>query len=115
MTDLEAILKTFRFDSWWFLGLLLLIPLWSWLRGRFSPVAAVEFSSGDLLRDASQKPRFHRRQWLMAMRYLALTLLICALARPQVEKGLSDVDAKGINIMLVLDWSGTMKKRDFTM
>lgn len=115
MSDLEAILKTFRFDSAWFLGLLLLIPLWSWLRGRFSPVAAVEFSSGDLLRAASQKPRFHRRQWLMAMRYLALALLILALARPQVEKGLSDFDARGINIMLVLDWSGTMKKRDFTM
>jgi Ca-activated chloride channel family protein len=115
MTDLAAILKTFRFVSWWFLGLLLLIPIWSWLRGRFSPVAAVEFSSGDLLRAVSQKPRFHRRQWLLAMRYFALLLLILALARPQVEKGLSDVDAKGINIMLVLDWSGTMKKRDFIM
>jgi Ca-activated chloride channel family protein len=115
MTDFEAILKTFRFDSWWFLGLLLLIPLWSWLRGRFSPVAAVEFSSGELLRAASQKPRFHRRQWLLALRYLALALLIAALARPQVEKGLSDLDARGINIMLVLDWSSTMKKRDFTM
>jgi Ca-activated chloride channel family protein len=78
-------------------------------------VAAVEFSSGDLLRAASRKPHAHRRQWLLAMRYLALALLIAALARPQVEKGLSDVDAKGINIMLVLDWSGTMKKRDFTM
>ena len=115
MTDLEAILRTFRFESWWWLGFLLLIPLWSWLRGRFAPVAAVEFSSGDLLRGASRKPRFHRRHWLMALRYLALALLICAFARPQVEEGLSDFDAKGINIMLVLDWSGTMKKKDFTM
>jgi len=115
MSDLQAILKTFRFESWWLLGALVLVPLWSWLRGRFSPVAAVEFSSGDLLRAVSQKPRFQRRQWLLAMRYLALILLILALARPQVEKGLSDFDAKGINIMLVLDWSSTMKKKDFVM
>ncbi len=115
MSDLWVILRTFRFESWWWLPLLLLIPLWAWLRGRYSPVAAVEFSSSDLLRAASQKSRAPRRRWLLAMRFLALTLLLVAFARPQVEKGLSDVDAKGINIMLVLDWSGTMKKRDFTM
>ncbi len=115
MNDLRAILQTFRFDSWWFLALLVLIPLACWLRGRLSPVAAVEFPSGDLLRAASQQPQAHRRRWLLALRYLALALLIAALARPQVEKGLSDVDARGINIMLVLDWSGSMKKRDFTV
>jgi len=26
MSDPQAILKTFRFESWWLLGLLLLIP-----------------------------------------------------------------------------------------
>ncbi len=78
-------------------------------------MAAVEFSSSDLLRAASRKPRSHRRRWLLFFRFLALILLICALARPQVEKGLSDFEAKGINIMLVLDWSSTMKRRDFIM
>jgi Ca-activated chloride channel homolog len=112
-SDLMALLKTFRFESWWFLFLLLLIPIWAWLRGRVAPVAAVEFHSGDLLRAAARKPHSHRRRWLMMLRFLALTLLILALARPQVEKGLSDFEAKGVNIMLVLDWSGTMKKKDF--
>lgn len=115
MSDFQAILKTFRFESGWLLGFLLLIPLWAWLRGRVSPVAAVEFPSGDLLRAVSRKPRFGRRQWLVAFRYAALALLVLALARPQVEKGVSDFDARGINIMMVLDWSSTMKKRDFTM
>ena len=76
VSDLEAILRTFRFESWWWLGLLLLLPIWAWLRGRVAPVAAVEFSSGELLRGSSRKPRFHSRQWLMALRYLALALLI---------------------------------------
>ncbi len=115
MNELWPVLKTFRFESWWLLPLLALLPLWAWLRGRFAPVAAVAFSSGDLLRAASRRARFHRRQWLTAFRFLALGLLLLALARPQVEKGLADDDAKGINLMLVLDFSGTMKQRDFTL
>lgn len=115
MNDLWPLLKTLRFASWWLLPLLLLIPLWAWLRGRFAPVAAVSFSSGELLRAASRKARFHRHQWLAAFRYLALALLLLALARPQVEKGQADDDSKGINIMLVLDFSGTMKTKDFSM
>ena len=113
--DLQLLLKTFRFAMPWLLLLLLLIPLWAWLRGRFSPVAAVLFSSGELLRAASRQARFRRKQWLAIFRYLALVLLLLALARPQVEKGLGDEDAKGINIMLVMDFSGTMKTKDFMM
>ena len=113
--DLQPLLKTFRFAAPWLLLLLLLIPLWAWLRGRFAPVAAVSFSSGELLRAASKQARFRRKQWLAMFRYLALALLLLALARPQVEKGLGDEDAKGINIMLVMDFSGTMKTKDFMM
>ena len=76
MKDLWPILKTFRFESWWLLALLALIPLWAWFRGRYSPVAAVEFSSSDLLRAASRKPQAHRRFWLLALRYLALALAL---------------------------------------
>jgi Ca-activated chloride channel family protein len=47
------------------------------------------------------------------MRYAALFLLFLALARPQVEKGLSDFESKGINLMLALDWSSSMMRRDF--
>ena len=114
-SDLQPLLKTFRFAAPWLLLLLLLIPLWAWLRGRFSPVAAVSFSSGELLRSAARQAKFRRKSWLAAFRYLALTLLLLALARPQVEKGIGDEDAKGINIMLVMDFSGTMKTKDFMM
>ena len=115
MKDLVPILKTFRFESWWFLGLLILIPIWVWWRGRRNPLAAVEFSSNDLLRAAARKPSGYRHRWLMAFRYLALTLLIGALARPQVEKGYSDFESKGINIMMVLDFSSSMMKKDYTI
>jgi Ca-activated chloride channel family protein len=38
---------------------------------------------------------------------------LTGLARPQVEKGLSDFESKGINLMLALDWSSSMRKKDF--
>lgn len=60
MNDLLALLHTFRFAHWWWLPLILLIPLWAWLRGKFAPIAAVQFSSSKLLQAASRKPRFGR-------------------------------------------------------
>ena len=115
MNDLLPFLHTFRFAHWWFLPLLLLVPIWAWLRGKFAPTAAVQFSSGKLLQAASRPTRFGRGARLRTLRLITLTLLILALARPQVEKGIADDDAKGINIMLVLDFSGTMKTKDFLM
>jgi Ca-activated chloride channel family protein len=108
-------LATFHFANPGWLVLLLLIPLWAWLRGKHAPAAAIQFSSGDLLRSASRQTRFAHGRWLALLRYLALALLVLGMARPQVEKGLADYDAKGINIMLVMDFSGTMKKKDFVM
>ena len=115
MNDLLPLFHTFRFAHWWFLPLLLLVPIWAWLRGKFAPTAAVQFSSGKLLQAASRPTRFGRGARLRTLRLITLTLLILALARPQVEKGIADDDAKGINIMLVLDFSGTMKTKDFLM
>ena len=47
----------------------------------------------------------------MSPRSIRHPLLILALARPQVDKGLSEREAMGINIMFVLDFSGTMKTK----
>jgi Ca-activated chloride channel homolog len=115
MKEMLPPLDTFRFAEPWLLLALLLLPLWMWLRGRFAPVAAVQFSSSQLLASASRRTRSTRGRLLIGMRYLALALLICALARPQVDKGLSEREALGINIMFVLDFSGTMKTKDFSL
>jgi Ca-activated chloride channel family protein len=78
-------------------------------------VAAVQFSSSQLLREASRQPRFRRDRLLLFIRLVALALLIAAWARPQVEKGLTDREAMGINLMLALDFSGSMKTKDFLL
>lgn len=115
MTELFSQLHSFRFASPWLLSLLLLIPLWMWLRGRYGSVAAVQFSSSDLLAVAAKRRRSVRGGILLALRYLALALLIAAFARPQVDKGLSEREAMGINIMFVMDFSGSMKTKDIVM
>jgi Ca-activated chloride channel homolog len=42
-------------------------------------------------------------------------LVILALARPQIEKSETIADARGINVVFALDFSGTMKTRDFML
>lgn len=115
MNELVLQLKTFKFESWQFLCLLALIPLLAYLKGKIGAGAAIGFSSAELLRPAGKAVRNSPGKIIFLINLIALTLLIIALARPQVEKGMSDYEAKGINIMLVLDFSSTMKKRDFTM
>ncbi len=107
-------IETFRFESPWLLLLLLVIPLWAWLRGKGGRVAAVPLASTSILK-RSVKPRFQFGAMIALMRFAGLTLLIVAVARPQVEKGLGEKDAKGINMVLALDYSGTMNTRDFRL
>ena len=47
------------------------------------------------------------------MRILIVVLLIIAFARPQAGQKGEDVSTKGIDIMLVLDTSSSMKAEDF--
>src|SRR4029434_1636110 len=45
----------------------------------------------------------------------SLAVFVVALARPQLGKSLTQIDASGIDIMLVLDVSGSMLTKDFTI
>ena len=49
------------------------------------------------------------------MLLLSLALLAVAMARPQLGKSLTQVEASGIDIMVVLDVSGSMLTKDFTI
>jgi Ca-activated chloride channel family protein len=53
------------------------------------------------------------RHGIFVLRILALTLIIIALARPQLTNRLRNVTSEGIDIMLTLDISGSMLSRDF--
>ena len=61
------------------------------------------------------RPRSKIGGFLAFIGLLAFALLIIALARPRLGRGSSDIEASGIDIVLVLDVSGSMEALDFKL
>jgi Ca-activated chloride channel family protein len=99
----------------WFLLVLLAIPLLAWLRGRSGPAAALTFSSTSALRSLGKSSAARAGKFLRALLLIALAFFAVAMARPQLGKSLTQVEASGIDIMLALDVSGSMLTKDFTI
>jgi Ca-activated chloride channel family protein len=99
----------------WFLLLLLGVPILAYLRGRPGAAAALLFSSTSTLSALGKKSASRAGQILRSLLLAGLALLIIALARPQLGRTLNQVEASGIDIMLVLDVSGSMLIKDFTI
>jgi Ca-activated chloride channel family protein len=99
----------------WFLLLLLAIPLLAWFRGRSGPAAALTFSSTSALRSLGKSSAARAGKFLRALLLIALAFFAAAMARPQLGKSLTQVEASGIDIMLALDVSGSMLTKDFTI
>ena len=105
----------FAFAHPWLLLLLLAIPLLALLRGGRGAAPAVVFSSLRPLHALGKPRRSRIGGWLTTLLLLALAPLIVALARPQMGKTITKVQASGIDIMLALDVSGSMVAEDFTI
>ncbi len=99
----------------WLLLLLLLIPLLSFLRGRYGGTPAVIFPSTGILEKIGSRRRSRAGDFLTALVYFALAALIVASARPQLGRTVTRNQASGVDIMLVLDVSKSMLAEDFTI
>jgi Ca-activated chloride channel family protein len=99
----------------WLLLLLLAIPLLAYLRGKRGPAAALTFSSTSTLSAIGKQSAARAGKILRTLLLAALAIFLIALARPQLGKSLTQVEASGIDIMLVLDVSNSMLTRDFTI
>lgn len=97
----------------WVLFFLLALPILSFFKGRVGGVAAVRFSSTKILMAVGRKRK--TGALLPAISLLALALLIIAAARPQMGKSITRVQASGVDIMLALDVSGSMKAEDMSI
>lgn len=97
------------FLALWFLPLLAVLYIWRYYSKR---TASITFSS---LADFGNI-RGNWKVWLLSMSPLllitGLALVIIALARPQLENTIVERKAEGIDIMLVLDISTSMKAED---
>ena len=100
----------------WLLWTLFLVPLlgfWYWRRRRHM-VTELTFSS---LQPFDHTPRALREKLHdvpVALRLAALALFIIALARPQAISSRENVSTEGIDIVLLLDISGSMLAEDFS-
>ena len=99
----------------WLLLLLLVIPLLAYLRGKSGPAAALTFSSTSALRSLGKMSAARTGKLLRSLFLLGLALVAIAMARPQLGKSLTEVEASGIDIMLVLDVSQSMLTKDFSI
>ena len=107
---------SFQFASAWFLSLLLLVPLlgisFMFARGRTKP-ATLRHAATNIARDLPQSWKITLRPVLNLMRLAIITLVIIALARPQIVQGRETITGEGVEIALALDISGSMASLDF--
>lgn len=99
------------FKDPWFLFLLLLIPLLMF-KNRLKP-AAIHFSSNRFVKNFSKTRKVRMSKAMIYLRAAALALFIIALARPQEALTQMRVYKEGIDIVLALDTSTSMKALDF--
>jgi len=99
----------------WFLYLLLLIPVlavWYWFKGR-KLQSSITYSSLNPFGSMPVSWKERIKYLPVFLRFLAIALLIIALARPQSFTSGEDIYAEGIDIAMVLDISGSMLAEDF--
>lgn len=110
-----ALGQGFAFAYPWVLLGLLLIPALALLKGKFGGTPGILFSSTQLVVAVGKKRRAHAGAILASLVYATMVLLIVSLARPQLGSTLEHVQASGVDIMLVLDVSGSMVTEDYLL
>ena len=103
-----------RFESPWFLLLLLGIPVWWWLMQK-QRAPFIQFSGVETLRSFKNPSWWSHPYFLPTLRSLVLALLVLACARPQTGQALSEILTEGIDIVLVLDTSKSMEALDLRL
>lgn len=113
MTD--SLPFSFSFAHPWVLLGLLLLPLLLILKGRFGGTAGVTFSTTSTLAKMGKRRRSRAGSVLAILAHLGLAAFLIALARPQLGRTLTRVQASGVDIMLVLDVSRSMLAEDYSI
>jgi len=97
------------------LWLLALIPLLILIifQSRYNLISTIKFSDVSIFRKIETRSTKYLSQSSRYLRYLILFLVIITLARPQLVNIEKEILNKGIDIMMVLDTSGSMAAEDF--
>jgi len=94
------------------LAIIILMVLYN-LKKKRSHAATIKYSDLKIVKRSAKTGRSRFRFLLTVFRVLALVFITIALARPQAGTENREVSSEGIDIMLALDVSGSMKAEDF--
>ena len=97
------------------LWLLLLLPLLFAYKGRRGKSPSLLFSTTSMAAKLGRKKLASPLRLKQFLRPLLLGLLIIAAARPQLGNTTTEVNASGIDILLAVDVSQSMRALDFTL
>ncbi len=99
---------------WWLRPRLRQLTRWSGFPiGRSAPArAAVAYSSLVHARRSARSGTPTVRRLVSALRLVVVALVLLALMRPQTGRALTEVSTEGIDIVLVIDTSGSMRALD---
>ena len=102
----------FQFQDPWLFLLLAIIPLLIYRTLKNRP-ATLHFSSLDSLKTMHRKGVNFLAATPLILRCLAIALLVTALARPQEGRKSTEILSAGVDILLAIDTSGSMRAMDF--
>lgn len=98
-------------EIFWLLLLVPAIVAWYILKNKtYHPELKVSSFKG--FEGIQKTPKEYLRHSIIALRLLAITLMIVVLARPQSRSSWKDVKTQGIDIVMALDISGSMLAKD---
>ncbi|NLB63406.1 MAG: VWA domain-containing protein [Fibrobacter sp.] len=98
-------------EAFWLLLLLPGLVFWHW-RSLTKQKFTIKFPALHIAKKAQKSWMLYVRRWLVILRWAGLVLLIVALARPQSREHTEKTSTEGVDIMLVLDVSGSMNFLD---
>ena len=103
----------FRFQDPWFLIGMILIPFLIFVYKRH-PGAVIRYSSISTLKILNQQKSSFLKTIPFILRLIIITFLILALSRPQEGRYSREILSHGVDIILAIDTSGSMRAMDFT-
>ena len=105
----------YRFADPYILYLLAIIPVLVYFHiSRRKPQSAtLQYSDLKIVKSVGKSPWSRYRHVLFGLRMIAFSLFIIAMARPQSGSKEEEITTEGIDILLALDISGSMRAEDF--
>jgi len=114
ISPINSFFQHFSFAQPWWLLLLLAIPLVLFLRGKLGTPHTITFSSLSILGTLGTKPRNYAGAFSFTAIALCILCSALSLARPVMKTDFSEKTASGVDIMMAMDISLSMKTPDFT-